>query len=480
MAAIGDVNGDGFLDVVMANLGNVVRDAGDLEVREPNRLFKGNGLGGLSDVTDSAGLSGTLQPSWDVELADFDNDGDLDILFANAKYAMNYDPEKHTTDFRDRLLWNDGKGHFTEDLSTGLSAQSEQTFGFTIADLSGDGHLDVIIRQKKDTRPYLDAVDSSHNNRLYFGDGSGGFTEVTNTSLTSQIDKYTVCADVDNDGDVDCVMSNGVGDHLGLFLNDGSGSFGNGTVILAQEMWMAMGARLPPPTPNPALSPRLRRVPSPHHPSSALPCRSDVDLFGVVSAAEWPHRGFLRVFINEPLGTFTLADETFLSIALQSSYEKTVDGVFTIALGDLDADGDVDFVLGETEHDHGKAKRTFLNNGRGIFTEVDLGYRTKAGFTTALAVVDLDGDGDLEVLEANSPINSMYGESRILCPLAPLAPSCCTYLLHRTARGDRRSGCPSTDDVRRVPRAQHGALHSLRKWLPADLPLVCAPWGGQP
>ena len=217
-------------------------------------------------------------------------------------------------------------------------------------------------------------------------------------------------------------------------------------------------------------------MPSPHHPSSALPCRSDVDLFGVVSPGN-----NLRVFINEPLGTFTLADETFLSIALQSSYTSTWDGFLTIALGDLDADGDVDFVLGETDSDvTGQPKRTFLNDGRGSFKEVDLGYRTKAGYTTALAVVDLDGDGDLEVLEANSPINSMYGESRILCPLAPLAPSCCTYLLHRTARGDRRSGCPSTDDVRRVPRAQHGALHSLRKWLPADLPLVCAPWGGQP
>ena len=91
-----------------------------------------------------------------------------------------------------------------------------------------------------------------------------------------------------------------------------------------------------------------------------------------------------------------------------------------MALGDLDADGDVDIVLGEADGDvNGKAKRTFLNNGRGVFAEVDLGYRTTKGYTVALAVVDLDGDGDLEVLEANSPINSMYGESRILCPLAP-------------------------------------------------------------
>ena len=167
-------------------------------------------------------------------------------------------------------------------------------------------------------------------------------------------------------------------------------------------------------------------MPSPHHPSSALPCRSDVDLFGVVSPGN-----NLRVFINEPLGTFTLADETFLSIALQSSYTSTSDGFLTIALGDLDADGDVDFVLGETSHDNGFAKRTFLNNGRGAFTEVDLGYRTKDSYTTALALVDLDGDGDLEVLEANSPINSMYGESRILYAcLPPFAPSCCIYLLH--------------------------------------------------
>ena len=66
-----------------------------------------------------------------------------------------------------------------------------------------------------------------------------------------------------------------------------------------------------------------------------------------------------------------------------------------MALGDLDGDGDLDMVLA----DYGQASRALLNDGSGVFTEASplLGVTDAAG----VALGDVDGDGDLDVSFAN-------------------------------------------------------------------------------
>lgn len=371
--AVGDVDGDGDLDVVMANLGVSLRDAGGTGAYEPNRLYLGDGNGGLADATISHGLADSLQQmTWGVELADIDNDGDLDLLVANGKFNSNYDETKHSTDYRNRVMRNDGHGFFTEDLSTAISVPNEFSFGFVIADFNDDGYLDVIVRHASGV--------TSDPNRMYLGDGLGGFIEVTAANpLTSGPDQDTVCADVDGDGDIDCVMSN----PLSLFKNDGTGGFGTaGFAILATAVR--------------------------HSRFADVDGDGDVDMVGIVSQDAWTG---LRLLMNSGSGSFTLADQTYLSMTVQCSpCDQGWGGFFAFGWGDFDKDGDVDFIASSTNHDGAGVTSIYTNDGSGVFSQdLLLGYRATETYTTSIAVLDLDGDGDLDVLEANSPLNSMYG-----------------------------------------------------------------------
>jgi len=126
---IGDVDGDGWIDVLVTDL-------------EFGALYRNLGNGLFEDITDKSGLSGQLagKGSWGGALFDYDNDGDLDIFAANGT------AEELVLQFP-LLLENDGKGHFRNTgrergayFSTKRSGRSSATW-----DYDNDGDLDLII-----------------------------------------------------------------------------------------------------------------------------------------------------------------------------------------------------------------------------------------------------------------------------------------------------------------------------------------------
>jgi hypothetical protein len=127
--SIGDVDGDGLIDLLVTDL-------------EYGALYKNNGNGTFSDITESSGIAGPMRGkgSWGAEFLDYDNDGDIDIIAANGtaeELILQYP----------LLLENDGKGHFknvgTEYGSYFSTKRSGR--GLAVWDFDNDGDMDVII-----------------------------------------------------------------------------------------------------------------------------------------------------------------------------------------------------------------------------------------------------------------------------------------------------------------------------------------------
>ncbi len=192
--ALGDVDRDGDLDLVVANR------------RSQNRLWLNDGNGTFTDATDRHLPSGATD-SYDVVLGDVDGNGTLDLVVANHR-----DP--------DQLLLNDGLGVFSDVTASQLAGDSGDSFDADLADVDTDGDLDLVI-----------AAGVSPV-RLWTNNGQGVFSDVTGTHLPTptafgvRID----LGDVDNDGHIDMVVGTAGQDRV--WLGDGSGQFTDATDTL--------------------------------------------------------------------------------------------------------------------------------------------------------------------------------------------------------------------------------------------------------
>src|SRR2546430_953616 len=117
--ALGDVDGDGRCDIYFCRL------------EGPNVLYRNLGNWKFEDITASAGVACPDQYSTGAVLADVDGDGDLDLLVNSLGGGT-------------RLFLNDGKGHFTEMIESGLLRRLSAP-SVALADPHGGGNLDLYV-----------------------------------------------------------------------------------------------------------------------------------------------------------------------------------------------------------------------------------------------------------------------------------------------------------------------------------------------
>jgi hypothetical protein len=217
---VGDINNDGYLDVYLANY----EEWKDNQTTGfEDQLFKGIGNGKFLEISDRADilpLDGKKRAGRGVNMADFDNDGDLDIFVSNYR-------------LQDNFLWvNDGSGHFrNEAVIRGVAGdEKDNWWGHTIgsewADFDNDGDLDLFCANLAHPR-YLDISDQS---MLYV---NSGYPEFSFLDIRAQAGLYfeethsePSWADFNNDGWLDLYITSVYPNRRSfLYLNNRNGSF---------------------------------------------------------------------------------------------------------------------------------------------------------------------------------------------------------------------------------------------------------------
>lgn len=153
--AMGDVDGDGFIDIAIANAFDLSSSTAIFTVpfaaNQHNQLYLNTGDNTFVDASERiqtldqvpAG-AGTI--TWAIAMVDIDQDGDIDIVQADDNGAIpttKADPSSGVDRGFIQVLFNDGTGHFTAKAQSQRPESPGSWMGLGFADINADGHLDI-------------------------------------------------------------------------------------------------------------------------------------------------------------------------------------------------------------------------------------------------------------------------------------------------------------------------------------------------
>jgi hypothetical protein len=386
--ATGDMNGDGHLDLVIAN--GVLMPPGD---EFSSLVYLNDGAGNFHNGPVDAECSATPNvrcfgapddTTLSVAVADIDQDGDLDIIAGQSRHEGT-------------IYLNDGQATFAQESDCNahdavrcFGSASEDIQSVAAGDMNSDGHLDIVIG------------NASGQNRIHFNDGAGNFVvaPLTNPDLVGCTLEGVECVgtinqtssialgDINGDGLLDVVAGNDDSQNI-ISLNRGAGDFYHGDVSCGS-------------TPD------------------TICIGSEGDTTTSVAIGDLNQNGHLDILVGNR-GTFnTLSNryqgaENYIAFNDGSGnfdttsiytlpFATTPDATNSVAPGDLDHDGDLDIIIGNS----GEQNTLYLNDGAGGFSPpARFGSSTSAAQGIALA--DIDSDSDLDVLIGNASLqNEIY------------------------------------------------------------------------
>lgn len=374
--AVADFDGDFDLDIF------VVAIAKDVNGQEKthSKLYRNNGNGTYSDVTEGSGLenlleSNELDSSYDNFLGlkgykfgafwgDYDNDGDPDIFFTHLAKVQ--------------LFQNQGDGTFVNvTTQSGIVERNEcNNTGATWFDYNNDGYLDLYIGDWK----------KCMSKTLYRNNGNGTFTNVT---LSTNINPSTLLAsytsypfDFNNDGWMDLYISNDLDDPNNLYINNS----GNNFTDQAQNYGVDTSA----------------------------------DDMGI-TIADYNKDGLFDVFVTAINKNFLLSNngnQTYTDVSEGNGVDNT-EWAWGTKFADFDLDGDEDLVVVNGFELFRGAEMNFYyentyNNGGSSF--LDTNNQGLAEVTISVEVLDFDydHDGDLDLIITNSDGPSFFYENTLI------------------------------------------------------------------
>ncbi|MEO5366453.1 MAG: FG-GAP-like repeat-containing protein, partial [Magnetococcus sp. WYHC-3] len=269
----------------------------------------------------------------------FGNANSQGVILADMDRDGDLDAMVHVYQGMFQLWSNDGQAHFTRS-DPGIDGYSARDF--SLGDLDGDGDLDALV------------VNSASWPSIYLNNGQNSFTD-TQQRFGFSNSRAVALGDVDGDGDLDAFVANSGANKV--LLNDGHG--------VMSDSGQSLGNKL-----------------------SRDVALGDVDGDGDLDAVVGNWTTGNELWLNNGSGTFTDSGQNL------GRY-----GTLSVNLGDMDGDGDLDLYLGNYGSTIPNANKIWLNDGQGHFTNTlaSLGEES----TNDGQLADLDGDGDLDIYDAN-------------------------------------------------------------------------------
>jgi len=195
--AWGDYDNDGDLDLMLTG-----RDKSNVNV---SKLYRNEGSDQFSEIT-GIGFTGVRFSS--IAWADYDNDGDLDLMLTGQNNSNNPVSE---------LYRNEGSDQFAEMTSIGFT--DVETSSVAWGDYNNDGDLDLILTGFN---------GSAYVSELYRNEGADQFSEMTGMVFTGIRSGAVAWGDYDNDGDLDLILTgedNSTDPQSKIYRNEGNDQF---------------------------------------------------------------------------------------------------------------------------------------------------------------------------------------------------------------------------------------------------------------
>jgi len=378
---LADVNGDGDLDVVVGNA-----------ITHLNIVHFNDGTGSFS----GSNTYGTNLNSNGLAVGDIDGDGDADIVMGHVG-AQN------------AVFLNDGSGAFGS--STNFGTGTDNSEGIAIGDADGDGDLDIAVGNGPTAQNvYYVNSGGSFGTSSNFGDGTDYTVDLT-------------MADVDGDGDLEIVAANASSGQNFAYLNANPPTVSSTTptantrnaavtsnvsAVFSEVMTAATttsfvvhgalsgkragaysGASSTTITFDPSADFKAGEVVQAVFTAGTTIGQKNKSGVPLAKGRVWQFHAAASV-----------GDAQFSDYEL--SFGTGTDNTFSLTLGDVDADGDLDIAVGNTSQQN----ITYLNQGEGNLTVKNFGTGSDGTYSTVLA--DIDGDGDLDVGVGNNSAQDAF------------------------------------------------------------------------
>ena len=375
--AAADLNGDGKLDLVVTTYGS--NNVG---------VLLGDGKGGFTATPGSGFSSGGVDPNTLV-LADFNNDGKLDLALANQ------------TGNTVTIFQGDGKGGFTA-LGSPIASGKQPTYVIA-SDLNGDGNLDLVVTNATD-----------RNVSVFLGNGQGAFSAATGSPFAVGVFPQAVAAaDFNNDGQPDLVVANSGSGTVNVLLNNMAFTY---FVPRQLTFWAAAGQTAPDQigvTDHASASNPVTFASFPpwlnltggcggicvNATPTGLPAGTSSAVVRDIGPAANPKFAHpLNVALNVTNPSGTLAPASGSPFAAGNSPQA-------VATGDFNGDGNLDLALAN----NGDSTVTLLQgDGKGGFTKT--GTLALAATPTGMVAGDFNHDGRLDLaVGGKSTVQVFFG-----------------------------------------------------------------------